>query len=85
MRARTPEQRRKRASAFDRKLGSRLLAYRLHEGLTQGRVAHKTGFSISQISRYELGQCPIETSTLAMLARLYRCRPSDLIDGIEAP
>ncbi len=83
MSAKALKARRREASVFDKAVGERLRARRLNAFLSLEDVADKTGFSLSQISRFERGECTCEASTLAKLARVFRCKVSDLIDGIE--
>lgn len=68
--------------AFDRAVGVRLRARRLAHDLTQGQLGEKIGRSLSQVSKYELGEHSIELPCLARIAGVLGCKASEFIDGI---
>lgn len=55
-------------SSISKRLGARLRALRLQEGLTQQELADRIGLSPPEISKYELARRTPSLETLAMLA-----------------
>lgn len=67
---------------FQVRLGARIRSKRTDAGkfLTEGGKA--VGVSMSQMSRYELGEAPVSPASLVRLARLYKCEVGDFFDGL---
>lgn len=56
----------------------RLRYFRERLGITLEEMAERTGFSISQLSRWEAGKSNIPSERLPELARHYQCRIADI-------
>jgi transcriptional regulator with XRE-family HTH domain len=63
----------------------RLREFRERLGLNQEDMAERTGFSISQISRWEAGGSNIPSERLPALAAAYECRIADIFEEDESP
>jgi transcriptional regulator with XRE-family HTH domain len=56
-----------------------LRAWREYAQFTQKDVEKKAGIEQSALSKLETGKTPYDEEKLEALARLYRCRPADLL------
>lgn len=66
----------------------RLREFREKLGLSQEDIADRTGYSVSQISRWEAGGAKgsnIPSERLPALAEAYECRIADIFDEDESP
>jgi len=63
----------------------RLREFRERLGLSQEAMAERTGFSVSQISRWEAGGSNIPSERLPGLARAYECRIADIFEEDDTP
>jgi len=61
----------------------RLSEHRNRLGLNQDAMAERTGFSTSQISRWETGESNIPSKRLPDLAKAYECRISEIFADDE--
>lgn len=61
----------------------KLKDYRDRAGMTLEDMAERSGFSVSQLSRWETGKSNIPSERLSELARAYRCRISDIFEEDE--
>lgn len=68
-----------------REMRVRLREFREGLGLSQEDIAERTGFSISQISRWEASQSNIPSERLPILAEAYECRIADIFDEDDSP
>jgi transcriptional regulator with XRE-family HTH domain len=63
----------------------RLRDFRDRMGLSQEDMAARTGYSVSQISRWEAGVSNIPSERLPVLAEAYECRIADIFDEDDSP
>lgn len=61
----------------------RLKEFRERLGMTLEQMSEQTGFSVSQLSRWESGNNNIPSERLPELARGYRCRISEIFDDSD--
>lgn len=66
-------------SAFMKKLGSAIKFYRKKAKLTQGSLASCIGKSLASVSKYERGECAIDSFTLCEIARVLNVTVSQLL------
>lgn len=63
----------------------RLQDFRKRLRLTLEQMAERTGYSTSQLSRWETGDSNIPSERLPILARHYECRIGDIFDDDDSP
>ena len=63
-------------------LGTNLREARQRSGLTQERVAERSGVHATEVSRIETGKRDPQVSTLERLAKAVGVRPGQLLDGL---
>ena len=63
----------------------RLKDFRDRLGVTLDRMSERTGYSISQLSRWENGDSNIPSERLPLLARHYECRIADIFEEDASP
>lgn len=63
----------------------RLREFRDRLGVSQEEIAARTGFSVSQISRWEAGNSNIPSERLPILAEAYECRIADIFEEDDSP
>lgn len=63
----------------------RLREFRDRAGMTLEAMAERSGFSVSQLSRWESGASNIPSERLPVLAAAYQCRIADIFDEDESP
>lgn len=61
----------------------RLKEFREKEGVSLEAMAERTGFSVSQLSRWESGGNNIPSQRLPILAGAYNCRIGEIFDEFE--
>ena len=67
--------------ALDQRIGARLRAARLVEGLSQQDLGSRLGVTFQQIQKYERGTNRIAASRLCEAAVILGIEPADLLDG----
>ncbi len=72
-----------------REFGGRLREYRLDKGMTQARLAEKSGLSLDMIGRLERGQAAPSFTTIGKMCEIFAVPPEALFggrsrDGIDA-
>jgi transcriptional regulator with XRE-family HTH domain len=66
-------------------LSSKLKEARKNAKLTQGSVSSLTGFSNTTISNWETGVSRPDVDSLALLCRVYRVNPNELLEWDNEP
>lgn len=69
--------------AFDREVGGRIAAARENTNLSKTELGVKIKKSLATVSRYESGDLPIPTQTLAKIAKITGTKICDFVDGIK--
>lgn len=64
---------------FMRLLGSNIRSSRVQLGMTQGELAKRIGRSIASVSKYERGECAIDSYTLCTIAEILSVSTSRLL------
>lgn len=64
---------------FMRTLGNNIRHFRGRAGLTQGQLAEKIGRSLASVSKYERGDCAIDTYSLCRIAEALNISANQLI------
>lgn len=74
-----------KADAINKAVGKRIRAKRLNfpSPLSMEAVGDHLGRTIATVSRLESGATSAEPPVLIALAKLFGCKPSDFLDGIE--
>lgn len=63
----------------------RLKEFRDRLGLTLEEMSERSGFSVSQLSRWESGKNNIPSERLPEIARSYQCRIGDIFEEEDSP
>ena len=66
-------------------LGQRIATKRVHEGMTQQRLAERIAISRAAVSHLEAGLSTASERTVALLAGVFRLEPHELVDGTDYP
>ena len=72
-----------RDAIYHQRVGAALRIRREKSGKPMREVGEAIGTSLSQVSRYELGENPVPPASLARLAKLYGCTVCDFFEGLK--
>lgn len=70
------------SAAYDKAVGARIREMRMTLPKSQEEIGELVGMSGSSFSRVEKGETSLEPFQIARLARVFSCRPGDLINDI---
>lgn len=73
----------KKKLTFQQAFGRAVKARRAEVGMNQQELANKLQLNITMVSRYEMGTGNTNMDRLALIAKILKCSPTELIQRAE--